>query len=141
MNNDTELDTLQQEVMAQLENGGLRLLDGLNYGTGSDAVKQFDVTFRELTAGDLIEAQVAAEKVVNTPQGPQLVTSPTLVGVEVLRRSIATVGCINGPLPQSMLKGLSQRDFDRLSAAIEVKDLATAAGMAAERGRVVAVSE
>lgn len=55
---------LEQEILEQLKNGGFRLADGLPYGTGDDAEMQYDVTFRELTAGDIIDAQLASERVV-----------------------------------------------------------------------------
>ncbi|EAM8767304.1 hypothetical protein BSZ44_05515 [Salmonella enterica] len=117
------------------------LIDGLPFGTGNDKEMQFDVTFRELSAGDLIDAQVASEKVVMTKEGPVLVSSPALMGLEMLRRQIAKVGCINGPLPLHLLKSLSQQDFQRLSIATELRDMAMAASLSNDRGRVVAVSE
>lgn len=130
---------LEQEIIGQLNAGALQLLDGLK--VSDDAAPQLAVTFRELSAGDLIDAQVAAEKVVSTPQGPQLVTSPSLMGLEMLRRKIAFVGDIPGPLSMMLLRKLSERDLQRLSIATELRDLAQAAAMSADRGRVVAVSE
>ena len=102
---------------------------------------QYDITFRELTAGDIIDAQMASERVVETKAGPQLVSSPSQMGLEMLRRQIATVGAIKGPLSLILLKKMSQRDFHRVSLATDLRDVAQAAAMTPERGRVAAVSE
>ncbi|AUZ66626.1 phage tail assembly protein [Citrobacter amalonaticus] len=132
---------LEQEILSALKHGTFRLLDGLPFGQGDELEMQYDITFRELTAGDIIDAQLASERVVETKQGPQLVSSPSQMGLEMLRRQIAKVGVINGPLSLLMLKKLSQRDFHRVSLASDLRDLAQAASMMPERGRVVAVSE
>lgn len=132
---------LEQEILSALQHGTFRLLDGLPFGQGDELEMQYDITFRELTAGDIIDAQLASERVVETKQGPQLVSSPSQMGLEMLRRQIAKVGVINGPLSLLMLKKLSQRDFHRVSLATDLRDLAQAASMMPERGRVVAVSE
>lgn len=145
MQNETELtpeaQALQDSIIGELQNNAFRLVDGLPFGTGNDKEMQYDVIFRELSAGDLIDAQVASEKVVMTKEGPVLVSSPALMGLEMLRRQIAKVGCINGPLPLHLLKSLSQQDFQRLSIATELRDMAMAASLSNDRGRVVAVSE
>jgi len=132
---------LEQEIITQLTNNAFSLVDGITIGDGENAVTHRRVEFRELTAGDVIDAQAAAEKVVSTPQGPQLVTSPTLMGVEVMRRQIATVGDLKGPLSMTLVKKLSNTDFNRLSIALDVKDQALAAQVSNNRGRVAAVSE
>lgn len=131
----------EQDILDALKNGTFRLLDGLPFGTGEELEMQYDVTFRELTAGDIIDAQLASERVVETKAGPQLVSSPSQMGLEMLRRQIAKVGVINGPLSLLMLKKLSQRDFHRLTLATDMRDVAQAAAMTPERGRVAAVSE
>jgi phage FluMu protein gp41 len=132
---------LEQDILGALKSGTFRLLDGLPFGTGEEMEMQFDMTFRELTAGDIIDAQLASERVVETRSGPQLVSSPSQMGLEMLRRQIAKVGVINGPLSLLMLKKLSQRDFHRVSLATDLRDVAQAASMTPERGRVAAVSE
>ncbi|EAB1947897.1 phage tail assembly protein [Salmonella enterica] len=136
-----EAEQLEQEIMSALKHGTFRLLDGLPFGQGDEMEMQYDITFRELTAGDIIDAQLASERVVETRQGPQLVSSPSQMGLEMLRRQIAKVGVINGPLTLLLLKKLSQRDFHRVSLATDLRDMAKAAGMTPDRGRVVAVSE
>ncbi|EBR7324376.1 hypothetical protein AHY58_000158 [Salmonella enterica subsp. enterica] len=129
------------EVAAQLATGNLRLPDGLPFGMGADAVMQHDVTLREMTGSDIIDAQTAAERVVQTAQGPQLVSSPSLMGWETLRRQIGKVGCIDGPLSMAQLRQLSERDLEFLLIAVELKGSALVAQMAAAQGRLVAVSE
>ncbi len=141
MSQPTDVVAMEQEILEQLKNGGFMLTDGLPYGTGDDAEIQYDVTFRELSAGDIIDAQLASERVVETRNGPQLVSSPTQMGVELLRRRIAQVGRIKGPLSPALLKQLSPVDFERVSIASELKDTAIAASLAAQGGRVAAVSE
>lgn len=131
----------EQEILNALKCGTFRLLDGIPFGTGDEMAMQYDITFRELTAGDIIDAQMASERVVETKAGPQLVSSPSQMGLEMLRRQIAKVGLINGPLSLILLKKLSQRDFHRISLATDLRDVAQAAAMTPERGRVAAVSE
>jgi len=131
----------QQEILNALKDGTFRLLDGIPFGTGDEMELQHDITFRELTAGDIIDAQMASERVVDTKAGPQLVSSPSQMGLEMLRRQIARVGVISGPLSLVLLKKMSQRDFHRVSLATDLRDVAQAAAMTPERGRVAAVSE
>lgn len=140
---DPELEAFefQQEILDTLKNGTFRLLDGIPYGVGEEMEMQYDITFRELTAGDIIDAQMASERVVETKAGPQLVSSPSQMGLEMLRRQIATVGVIKGPLSLILLKKMSQRDFHRVSLATDLRDVAQAAAMTPDRGRVAAVSE
>ena len=84
---------------------------GLPYGKDENAVMQMDVTLRELTGGDMIEAEVASEKMVMTPKGPVLLSSSAIMGFELLRRSVARVGEIQGPLSMDQLKSLSAEDL------------------------------
>lgn len=132
---------LEQEILSELNNGVFRLKNGIPLGVGDDCEMQYDVTFRELTAGDVIDAQVASERVVSTPQGPQLVSSPAQMGLEMLRRQIASIGTIKGPVSLIHLKKMSHQDFHRLSLALELKDQAAASALGTNRGRVVAVSD
>lgn len=60
---------LEQEIMAELQAGALQLKDGLPFGIGADCVMQYAVTFRELTTGDVIDAQTASEIPVTTAEG------------------------------------------------------------------------
>ncbi len=95
-----------------------------------DAV-HLEAEIREATAADLIEATDESEKVVPTPEGYKLLASPTLVGLNTLRRQIVRIGEYPGPLSVAELKKLSAPDLSLLnekaleleSASIEeVKD-------------------
>jgi len=102
------------------------------------------VVMREPTAGDVIDANEESEKLVFVPDDsgkstPQFVTSPTMVGINVLRRQIVRIGDISGPLSIDELKAMHPEDLnllqhkaDQLEAA-QVADIV--AGGAQERGR------
>lgn len=109
--------------MAQIE---FPLKHGLPFGKGEEAALQYDATLRSLTAGDIIDARVESERVVDTPAGPRLVTSPELMALNVLRRQITRVGVISGPLSIAQLRQLSHHDLQLLegeSDALEVAEL------------------
>ncbi|ETS32101.1 hypothetical protein BB987_20380 [Photorhabdus temperata] len=91
------------------------LKHGLAYGQDDEAEKQCDVELRQLTAGDLIDAETASERVVMTEKGPALLSSPALMGYELLRRTIARIGNINGPIPMVLLKTLHQDDLELIA--------------------------
>lgn len=124
--------------MARIE---LTLTHGLQIG--NDTLKA--AVLREPTAGDIIDAQEEAEKLVYAVDAdghrivPTLVASPTMVGVHVLRRQIVQIGNISGPIELDMLKRLHPEDFALLQAKADELDTATAAEIAsrevARRGR------
>ncbi len=124
--------------MAQVE---VPLTHGLKIG--NDTLK--DAVLREPSAGDIIEAQEEAEKLVyavETDGGrivPTLVSSPTMVGVHVLRRQIVKIGNLSGPIELGMLKQLHPEDFALLQAKADELDAAMSAEIAsrevAQRGR------
>lgn len=110
------------------------LADGLK--VGKDLLK--DAVVRELTGADLIDAQVEAERLVETKAGPQFVSSPAAMGLALLRRQVVRVGNVQGPLAVSDLKKLSACDLTALQVAAETLDAAAAAainGAVADRGR------
>lgn len=119
----------------QLVNGYVDLLDGLPFGES----REYRVTFRELTAKDSIDAESEAERLMETRSGPVLVASPALRGIALLRRQIAAVGQIEGPLSPRQIGQLSERDLSRLMAAVSLLDSAMAGKLVAERGRPDAV--
>ncbi|HAI2233117.1 TPA: phage tail assembly protein [Escherichia coli] len=119
----------------QLANGYVDLLDGLPFGES----REYRVTFRELTAKDSIDAETEAERLMETRNGPVLVASPALRGIALLRRQIAAVGQIEGPLSPRQIGQLSERDLSRLMAAVSLLDSAMAGKLVAERGRTDAV--
>jgi len=121
----------------------IALKHGLKVGT--DVL--LDIELREPTAGDIVEAQEESEKLVLLPGSdgpkPQLVLSPTLVGVNVLRRQIVRIGNVQGPIDLGMMKklhpedlGLLNRKADELEQAMLAEITPRRAGQeAAERGR------
>lgn len=97
---------------------------------------QTEVTLRELTTGDLLDAEVAAERMVMSPDGvPVLVKSPALFGYEILRRQIASIGKIQGPITMKMLRSMTSEDLQRISVFAETWE-ATKATQVVERGRL-----
>ncbi|EAP9735534.1 hypothetical protein EU621_20585 [Salmonella enterica] len=121
----------------QLQNGYVDLLDGLPFGEG----RVYRVTFRELSAKDSIDAETEAERVMDTRNGPVLIASPSLRGVALLRRQIAAVGDIEGPLSMLQIGQLSERDLSRLMVAVNLRDTALAGKLAGDKGRLGAVPE
>ncbi|ODS10921.1 phage tail assembly protein [Vibrio scophthalmi] len=114
---------------------------GLPFGKGEDKEMQYDVTLRSLTTGDVIDARIAAEKVIFAPDpdSPGItkaitVVSDVMVGLELLRRQIASVGVLQGPLEMSMLRKFHPEDFDLINKRAEMLDQATQ--VAEKRGRM-----
>lgn len=100
------------------------------------------VELRPATAGDVIDATEESEKlvyaVVKGDVVPTLVTSPGLVGSNVLRRQIVRLGEIQGPIDLDVLKRLEIDDFELLQAKADELDRAHAARATREvaaRGR------
>ena len=93
-----------------------------------------EAEIREATAEDLIDATDESEKVVRTAEGFQLLASPTLVGLNTLRRQIVRVGDYQGPLTLGELKRLSAVDLSLLQEKAGELETATLAEIAA-RGR------
>jgi phage FluMu protein gp41 len=95
-----------------------------------------DVVLREVTAGDIIDAQEESEKLVyaveNNKLVPTLVASPTLVGIHVLRRQIVRIGDVQGPINLDLIKQLHPADLDHLQKKADELDGA-AEGEAASR--------
>ncbi|MBA1446928.1 MAG: phage tail assembly protein [Chromatiales bacterium] len=92
---------------------------------GEDCLKE--VVIREATAGDIIEAQVESEQLVYalTDKGrtePTLVTSPALMGINVLRRQIIKIGDVGGPFQLADIKSLHPEDLALLNAKAEELD-------------------
>ena len=105
----------------------VELSTGLVDGTGK-AHKL--AKLRQLTAKEIIEAQLAAERVVTipTPKGPvpQMVSSPAALGYELLRRNIEQIGELPGPLTLEQLGRLTEADLRKLDVAVGVLDAAAA---------------
>jgi phage FluMu protein gp41 len=83
--------------------------------------KEYDALFlTETTGAHIIEAQEESEKVVMTKEGPALVASPTLVGLNILRRQVS-VGDLNG-VDLAIIKRLSAQDLRMVQDKAEQMD-------------------
>lgn len=115
----------------------LTLAKGITIGSVANTL----ATLRQLTAGDVIEAMEEAEKLlmVPGPNGfePRLVHSPALMSVHSLRRQIASIGEVKGPLEMEMFNTLSDEDLALLQEGCEKLDAAIAASLE-QRGRSAA---
>ena len=102
------------------EGGQVRveLEDGLVVGSATYTV----AVLRQLNAGAVLAAAEAAERLVSTATGLELVSSPARMGAELLRRQIARLeddngGKFDGPLSLEHLGKASARDLDSLNFA------------------------
>lgn len=110
----------------------LILQTGVMYGDEP----QTEVTLRELTTGDLLDAELASERMMMSPEGvPVLVKSPALFGYEILRRQIASIGKIQGPISLKMLRSLSSEDLQLISMFAQTWEAAKAQQVV-DRGRL-----
>jgi len=79
-------------VADELARGQLTLVNGLVNGRGDDEQRHTDFTLKPLTRKDIIDAELAAERVVQTANGSELVRSPAMVEFELLRRQAQVFG-------------------------------------------------
>ena len=123
--------------MAKLD---FQLTHGIPFGKGADAELQYEVVLRELTTGDVIDARSDAEQVVFVPDsdsgGTKAITvvSEVKMGIELLRRQIASVGVIHGPLTMGQIRQFHIDDFELVNEQAEKLD--SVLEVAAKRGRV-----
>ncbi len=96
---------------------------------------QLNYKLRNPTAGDIIDAHEASEKAVLTKDGYQMISSPALMGAELLCRQMLYIGDIKGPLELFQLKMLSAKDLNKLNISAEQLDQAAFAGPVVTRGR------
>lgn len=94
--------------------------DGLKVGETTF----YDVTIGKVTTHILQQAKEAAEKVIPTPTGYELVVSPTRLENEMLRRRILKVGNINGPLQPKELSAITDGDMDIILKHMQELDAA-----------------
>lgn len=85
-----------------------------------------ELVLTEVTTAIILDANEESEKLVMGPTGPALVSSPALMGRNVLRRQIASIGGIKGPVDLTILKRLSPGDFAAVQAAADELDLLAA---------------
>lgn len=97
----------------------------LNKGLTIGTVAHKLAVIREVTAGDLIDATDESEKLTLTPEGYQLIASPTLVGLNTLRRQVVSVGDHPGPLTIAEMRLLSGTDLNLLQQKAADLDDAT----------------
>lgn len=100
---------------------------------------QLECELREPTAGDVIDASEESEKAIVMGGQPQLVTSPTLVGINTLRRQIVRIGDIPGPLARETLNRLTPEDLNKIQYEAELLDQASRA--VTQRGRADGAGE
>ncbi|MQX36816.1 phage tail assembly protein [Roseospira navarrensis] len=101
------------------------LLDGLTIGADIHTT----VTLKEMSAGDILDAGMAAERPMRLADGSlALMQSSTLLGLEGLRRQVARVGDRPGALTLTEIRSLSGRDLSLLQA--HAAELDEAAGRA-----------
>ena len=104
---------------------------------GGDALLYREVGLRELTTGDLIDAQLEAEKVVVQNGKAVAYTSDVLYGLHLLRRQIEYIGELPGPLSMSQLRKLHPDDLGMIQRKTDELDQALMEALA-ERGRTAA---
>ncbi len=109
----------------------ITLKDGLKIG--EDRLTEAEL--RAPTAGDVINSQEESEKLVQTIDGPRLVSSPTVCGMGMLRRQVVRIGNLQGPLSREDLAKLTPRDLGALQLAAAVLEDAAMSEVLAERGR------
>lgn len=111
----------------------------LAHGLAVGEKVHLEAAIRELTAGDIFDAQTDAERLVQTEDGPQLVASPSAVGIHTLRRQIRRIGEVEGPLSITELRKLHPIDLERLQREAMTLEQAAFAEVAsrevAQRGR------
>ncbi|MFV2241665.1 phage tail assembly protein, partial [Escherichia coli] len=100
------------------------LKHGLLTGKGTaDETLHKTVKLRELTASDVIDAQLAAERVVLGENGKAVAyCSEVLMGLEMMRRQVAAIGSIPGPLDMRQLRMLHPADLELISTKAAALD-------------------
>lgn len=108
----------------------ITLKDGFKVGEKT----YLEVSLRSLTAGDVMDANLDAERLEMVPQmnaagtvtgyGPEYVKSPTLVAMHSLRRQVSIVGLLDAPLEIEMLRKLSPDDISLLTRVANAMDAA-----------------
>lgn len=78
-----------------------------------------DAVVRDATAGDIIDAGLESERLF--PLGDDVIVqqSPSLVGINLLRRQIERLGTYDGVVTVDMLRKLHPDDWEALQAAAD----------------------
>ncbi|AWQ48406.1 phage tail assembly protein [Serratia marcescens] len=117
------------------------LTHGLVTGKGSpDEATHRAVELRELNTQDVVESQLASERVVIGENGKAVAyCSEVMMGLEMLRRQIAAIGSIPGPLSLKQIYQLHPEDLKLLTErADDMDDLLSEVG---QRGRADAAGD
>ncbi|WP_153448481.1 phage tail assembly protein [Vibrio algicola] len=86
----------------------------LPHGYKAGETTHLEVGLRELSSGDYIDAQLAAEKVVMQNGVAVAYTSDVMYGLELLMRQVEFIGSVQGPLSIKELRKLHADDFNLL---------------------------
>lgn len=86
----------------------------LTHGLKVGEKTHLEVGLKELTSGDYIDAQIAAEKVIVQDGKAVAYTSDVLYGLELLLRQVEYIGAVQGPISVKELRKLHQDDFKLL---------------------------
>ena len=119
------------------------LIDGIALGDGDSQVIHKQVKIRSLTAGDLEDCALLAERVLNLNGEVVIAVSPTRMNNEIIKRQILKVGQIDGPLQDIFFRKLSAIDLELIQNEVNKLDVAGRAAVEAalNRGRPVESSE
>ena len=100
------------------------LKHGYLTGKGTeDETRHTTVILRELDSRDVVESQLAAERVVIGENGKAVAyCSEVLMGLEMLRRQIMSVGVIPGPLSVKQLYAFHPEDLELLTTKAAAMD-------------------
>ena len=112
----------------------LRLSSGFKVVRDGHDHELFEVSLRQLNAGDVFDAQSESELLTPTPHGYELLTSDHLLGLNTLRRQIASIDDHPGPLSIAELRKLSSIDLNRILSAAQAME-ALAIKAIEKRGR------
>ena len=107
--------------MAQMH---ITLKHGFVTGKGTDdETRHTEVILRELGSQDVVESQLAAERVVIAENGKAVAyCSEVLMGLEMLRRQVAQVGSMPGPLSIKQLYSFHPEDLELLTSRAAAMD-------------------
>lgn len=98
------------------------------------------LTLKRLSVADIMDAEMASERAVNTPAGVMLLRSDAKMGFELIRRSVLKIGDFECGLSLEQLRSLDEDDFKILSAAYKKLNKADAEAGLSEQGRDVSAS-
>ncbi|HFV9293904.1 TPA: phage tail assembly protein [Serratia fonticola] len=100
------------------------LIHGLVTGKGTaDETKHIQVELRELNTKDIVESQLASERVVIGENGKAVAyCSEVMMGLEMLRRQILAIGTIPGPLSIKQIYQLHTEDLKLLTEKADAMD-------------------